>query len=220
MADTISLPVSDFKPTEIYFLLRDSIVPRPIAWVSTIDAAGNSNLAPFSFFMVCCPSPPVLGFSCGPRGDDHGVAVRVPKDTYANIRSTREFVINIVPERLMTQMMESSTDYPPGASEFAATGLIEAPCVKVKAPRVLGAPVSYECKLHDILELGANAWIMGDVVHVHVEQSVYLGTKGQERHRVDLMEDPESRPVGRLGRANYVRIREIETHLRKDGPNR
>lgn len=220
MADTISLPVSDFKPTEIYFLLRDSIVPRPIAWVSTVDTDGNANLAPFSFFNVCCPSPPVLGFSCGPRGDDHGVAVRVPKDTYTNIRNTREFVINIVPERLMTQMMESSTDYPPGTSEFAATGLAEAPCVKVKAPRVLGAPVAYECTLHDVLELGANSWIMGDVVHVHIDKSVYQGTKGQERHRIDPMEDIGTRPVGRLGRANYVRIREIETHLRKDGPNR
>jgi flavin reductase (DIM6/NTAB) family NADH-FMN oxidoreductase RutF len=220
MSKTISLPVSDFKPTEIYFLLRDSVMPRPIAWVSTVDAQGVSNLAPFSFFNVCCPSPPVLGFSCGPRGDNHNQGSATPKDTLANIRATREFVVNIVPERLLHEMVESAADYAPGASEFAGAGLTEVASTVVKAPRVAGAPVAYECKLHDILELGKNVWIMGDVVHVHIDESVYLGTKGDERHRIDVLADVVTRPVGRLGRANYVRLREIETHLRKDGPNR
>lgn len=92
---TVSLPAADLKPGEMYFLLRDSIIPRPIAWVSTRSTAGASNVAPFSFFNVCCPSPPVLGFSCGPRGDNHDDANRTLKDTERNIRDTGEFVINL-----------------------------------------------------------------------------------------------------------------------------
>jgi len=215
---TVSLSPTDLKPTEMYFLLRDSIMPRPIAWVSTISARGETNLAPFSFFNVCCPVPPVLGFSCGPRGDDHGSGW-VPKDTYLNIKETGEFVINIVPESLTDPMVECSTDYPHGVSEFEKTGLTEAPSTLVRPPRVLGAPVAYECKLHDMLHLGKNAWIMGDVVHIHVDPAVYVGGKGGLDHRIDLLEKIETRPVGRLGRANYVRLREIDTHLRKEGPN-
>lgn len=219
MNRSISLAVGEFEPTEMYFLLRDSVMPRPIAWVASIDREGRTNLAPFSFFNVCCPSPPVLGFSCGPRGDNHNAGASLVKDTLANIRANREFVVNIVPERLMDPMVESAADYPPGVSEFAAAGLTESASTLVRPPRVLGAPVAYECKLHDILDLGKNSWVMGDVVHVHIDESVYVGTKGAQRHRVDLLKDVAQRPVGRLGRANYVRLREIETRLRKDGPN-
>jgi flavin reductase (DIM6/NTAB) family NADH-FMN oxidoreductase RutF len=218
-APTISLPAADFQPSEMYFLLRDSILPRPIAWVSTISAAGATNIAPFSFFNVCCPDPPVLGFSCGPRGDNHNDANRVPKDTLANIRANREFVVNLSPEWLMDQMVKSAEDLPPGQSEFAHAGLTEAASTVVRPPRVTGTPVAYECKLYDIIDIGANKWIMGTVVHVHIDASVYTGERDGKRHRVDLLKHVEQRPVGRLGRANYVRLREIETRLRKDGPN-
>lgn len=216
---TVSLPAADFKPGEMYFLLRDSIIPRPIAWVSTISEAGETNVAPFSFFNVCCPSPPVLGFACGPRGDNHNDPRRILKDTETNIRANREFVVNISPEGLMDAMVRSSEDLPHGASEFAHTGMIEAPSTVVKPPRVAGTPVAYECRLYDIIEIGANHWIMGTVVHVHIDESVYVGERDGRRHRVDLLADTATRPVGRLGRAHYVRLREIETRLRKDGPN-
>lgn len=215
---SVALAPEDFAPAEMYFLLRDTVMPRPIAWVSSMSAKGETNLAPFSFFNVCCPVPPVLGFSCGPRGDNHA-GERVPKDTYMNIRETREFVVNIVPEKLTEPMMQSSADYPHGQSEFAAAGLTELPSTVVKPPRVQGVPVAYECKLYDIVDIGKNVWIMGSVVHVHIDPSVYVGDKGGMRHRVDLLKDVEMRPLGRLGRANYVRLREIDTHLRKDGPN-
>ena len=116
--------------------------------MSTISAAGETNLAPFSFFNVCSPSPPVLGFSCGPKGDNHNEAARMEKDTERNIRATSEFVVNITPESL-----------------------------------------------------------------------IKVGTRQGRRHGVDLLSQIETRPVGRLGRANYVRLREIETRLRRDGPN-
>lgn len=215
---TISLSTTEFQPTEMYFLLRDSIVPRPIAWVSTISSEGVSNIAPFSFFNVVSPYPPVLGFSCGPRGDNHA-GLWVPKDTYTNIVANREFVINIVPEHLMDEMVKTAADLAPGDSEFDYAGLIEAPSMLVQPPRVARAPVSYECKLYDIVDAGANKWIMGSVQHVHIDEAVYVGRKGEQNHRIDLLQELATRPVGRLGRANYVRLREVETRLRRDGPN-
>jgi flavin reductase (DIM6/NTAB) family NADH-FMN oxidoreductase RutF len=219
MSDTVSLPASDFKPGEMYFLLRDSVMPRPIAWVSTVDELGRTNLAPFSFFNVCSPSPPVLGFSCGPQGDDHAVAHRVQKDTERNIRATGEFVINVSPECLADAVVATSAVLPHGQSEFAYAALAEVASTMVKPPRVSGTPVAYECRLLDIVQLGANHWIMGTVVHVHIDRSVYVGEKDGRRHRVDLLKQLDTRPLGRLGRAHYVRLREIETRLRKDGPN-
>jgi flavin reductase (DIM6/NTAB) family NADH-FMN oxidoreductase RutF len=217
--ETLALPVEDFTPGEMYFLLRDSILPRPIAWVSTVDEAGVSNLAPFSFFNVCCPSPPVLGFSCGPRGDDHGSAKHEVKDTMHNIRSTGEFVVNVSPEGLFEPMVDSAQPLPPGVSEFEALGIASAPSDIVKPPRVLHSPISFECKLRDILPLGANQWIMGDVVRIHIQKAVYRGEREGKRHRVDLLEDPATRPVGRLGRAFYSRLSDVMLRQRKGGPN-
>jgi flavin reductase (DIM6/NTAB) family NADH-FMN oxidoreductase RutF len=215
---TIALSAADFQPTEMYFLLRDSIVPRPIAWVSTISSEGESNIAPFSFFNVVSPYPPVLGFSCGPRGDNHA-GQWIPKDTYVNIRANGEFVINIVPESLMDQMVQTATDLAPGESEFQYANLLEAASDTIKPPRVARAPVAYECKLFDIVDAGANKWIMGSVQRVHIDESVYVGRKGEQNHRVDLLQQVETRPVGRLGRANYVRLSDVETRMRRDGPN-
>jgi len=217
---SISFPASDLEPGEMYLLLRDSVLPRPIAWVSTVDEAGVANLAPFSFFNVCSPSPPVLGFSCGPRGDNHNDINRLVKDTEQNIRAVGEFVVNVAPEALMDAMIRSADSLPHGQSEFAHAGLSEAASTIVGPPRVAGTPVAYECRLRQIVELGANHWIMGTVVHVHIDPSVYIGTADGKRHRVDLLAHQETRPIGRLGRANYVRLRDIETRLRRDGPNR
>jgi flavin reductase (DIM6/NTAB) family NADH-FMN oxidoreductase RutF len=215
---TLSLPVSDFTASEMYILLRDSVMPRPIAWVSTIGDTGVTNVAPFSFFNVCSPSPPVLGFSCGPRGDNHDDRLRVDKDTERNIRASREFVVNVSPESLFDEMVRTSEFLPYGESEFAHTGLSEAPSTIVRPPRVAGTPLAYECRLLDIVELGTNHWIMGTVVHVHIDPSVYLGDQNGQRHRVDLLRQAGTRPVGRLGRANYVRLGTIETRQRKDRP--
>ena len=216
---TISFPATELGPAELYLLLRDSVLPRPIAWVSTLSAAGVANLAPFSFFNVCSPSPPVLGFSCGPRGDNHDDVNRELKDTELNIRALGQFVVNVAPEALMNQMIRSADSLPHGQSEFAHAGLSEAPSTVVTPPRVAGAPVAYECKLLQIVDLGTNHWIMGTVVHVHVGRSVYLGAVDGKRHRLDLLAHEETRPIGRLGRALYVRLRQIEKHARRDGPN-
>jgi flavin reductase (DIM6/NTAB) family NADH-FMN oxidoreductase RutF len=215
---SISVEASALGPSEMYVFLRDSIVPRPIAWVSTVNGEGVTNLAPFSFFNVVSPYPAVLGFSCGPRGDDHNAATQLPKDTLMNIRASGEFVVNLAPARLMEQMMRSSDPLAHGESEFAHTGLVAVASTKVRPPRVAGVPVAFECRVYDILEVGVNAWIMGTVVQLHVDPAAYVGPRGEHKHRIDVLARPEIRPVGRLDRANYVQIREIETHLRIDGP--
>ncbi len=216
---TVSLDVSDFNASEMYFLLRDSIIPRPIAWVSTINREGVANIAPYSFFNVCSPSPPVLGFSCGPRGDNHQDGTRREKDTLINIRDNRQFVVNLSPEVLMDEMVASAADLPHGESEFDFAGIAQVPSSLVKPPRVAVTPVAFECELLDILDLGANHWVMGKVIHVHIQEKVYRGEREGKRHRVDVLEDLSTRPLGRLGRAFYARLRDIETRMRRDGPN-
>jgi flavin reductase (DIM6/NTAB) family NADH-FMN oxidoreductase RutF len=212
---SISIPAAQFSTDQMYFLLRDSILPRPVGWVSSIDALGNTNLAPFSFFNVVSPNPAVLGFSCGPRGEDRSGAPIVLKDTLANIRATKEFVVNVSPEKWLVEMVRSSDPLPPGKSEFDHIGLTPAPSTTIKPPRIAGVPVAYECVLFDIIEVGQNAWVMGTVQHVHIDEAVYHGDK-----RVDLLKDPGTRPIGRLGRAFYSRIRDEEIVTRNDGGQR
>ena len=217
--DTKTIAASELSSDDMYLLLRDAVMPRPIAWVSTIDPEGRTNLAPYSFFNVVSPNPPVLGFSVGPKkgqgGDPDADYER--KDTLINIRETGDFVVNICPERLMDEMVRSSDPLPRGQSEFAHAHLVEIPSSTVRSPRVRGATVAFECTTYDILDVGRSAWVMGLVRMAHVDTAAYLRTKGPNLHRIDVLKDLELRPVGRLGRANYVRIREVETHLRKDG---
>ena len=212
-----AIPAAELNADDMYLLLRDAVMPRPIAWVSTIDGQGRSNLAPYSFFNVVSPNPPVLGFSVGPRNERRGTGDFELKDTLVNIRETGDFVVNICPERLMEQMVRTSDPLPPGRSEFAHTNLVEVASTIVRSPRVDGAVVAFECTTYDIVDVGKSAWVMGLVRMAHVDDAAYVGTKGDNAHRIDVLKELELRPVGRLGRANYVRIREIETYLRKDG---
>jgi flavin reductase (DIM6/NTAB) family NADH-FMN oxidoreductase RutF len=214
---TRSIPAVDLNVDDMYLLLRDAVMPRPIAWVSTIDGAGRSNLAPYSFFNVVSPNPPVLGFSVGPRNERRDTDEFELKDTLINIRETGDFVVNICPERLMEQMVRTSDPLPHGRSEFAHTKLPEVASTMVRSPRVEGAVVAFECTTYDIVYIGKSAWVMGLVKMAHVDDAAYVGTKGNNAHRIDVLKELELRPVGRLGRANYLRIREVETYVRKDG---
>mgnify|MGYP000906844329 FL=1 len=218
--ESISLSPDDFTADEMYFVLRDAIIPRPIAWVSSIDAQGNTNIAPFSFFNVCSPTPPVLGFSCGPRGEDRSSDGWALKDTWANIRATREFVINLVPESMADEMVRTSDPLPSGASEFQHAGLTPVASTRVKPPRVAGVPVAYECVLREGIALGRSTWVMGDVVQVHIDGRCYAGEKRGFKHRVDVLSQTDMRPYARLGSNFYARLREIETLQRRDGGQR
>jgi flavin reductase (DIM6/NTAB) family NADH-FMN oxidoreductase RutF len=184
-----------------------------------VSVAGVHNLAPFSFFNVCCPSPPVMGFSCGPRGDNHNLEAIVSKDTLQNIRDTGEFVINISPEGLFEPMVDSAQDLPPDISEFDALGIESFPCDLIKPRRVVKTPVAFECRVKDILPLGKNHWVMGDVVKVHILEQVYQGERDGKRHRVDLLKESAMRPLGRLGRAFYCKLTDVMLRTRIDGPN-
>jgi flavin reductase (DIM6/NTAB) family NADH-FMN oxidoreductase RutF len=190
-------------PAAMYKLLIGSVVPRPIAWVSSVDAVGVRNLAPFSYFMAITHDPPTIAFSCGPRGaDTAGGAGR--KDTLANVEATGEFVVNVVDDALAEAMNLSSGDYPPEVDEFAQAGVAAAPSVVVRAPRVAMAPVSMECRLAQVIPVGRlpHHLIVGEIVHLHVRDDVYDAATGRlDMHRL--------RPVGRLAGHLYTHVHDI-----------
>jgi flavin reductase (DIM6/NTAB) family NADH-FMN oxidoreductase RutF len=181
--------------TSVYKLLISSVVPRPIAWVSSVDGAGVRNLAPFSYFMAITDEPPTIAFSCSPRAGDL-------KDTLRNVETTGAFVVNIVDDERAEQMNLSSGDYPPETDEFTVTGLTPAPSVVVKAPRVAEAPINMECTVVRILPVGKAHLVLGQVVQWHVRDDVYDAATGRlDMHRL--------RPVGRLTGNLYSHIHDI-----------
>ncbi len=183
----------------LYKILIGSILPRPIAWVSTRSPEGINNLAPFSFFNVFSVKPPILGFAPGfKRPDDAGV--RPPKDTLRNVLDTGEFVVNLVSYPLANQMNQSSGDYPEDVSEFDAVGLTPAPCRIVQAPRVAECLISMECKLYKRVELGEGNLILGEILFIHMDENV-LRHDGE----IDL---EVLQPIGRLGGDGYSTVKD------------
>jgi len=180
---------------EIERLLVGVIVPRPIAFVSTISLDGVANLAPFSFFTAVCPKPPVVCFCNSIRPRDGS-----KKDTLRNVEATGEFVINVVSEEFAQQMVACSGDYPPDVSEFDISGLTPIPSDLVKPPRVKESHVQMECRLLQVVtvstEPGGGSLVMGEVLRFHVDDSVL------KEGRVDT---DRLRPIGRMGGIDYVR---------------
>jgi len=166
-----------------YKILTNVVVPRPIAWVTTLNPSGLVNLAPFSFFNALGSDPLYVALSIGER------ASRAPKDTAGNIRSSRDFVVNMVTEDLLAAMNLSAADFPPDISEVEATGLHVAPSVKIKAPRLAAAQVSLECTLYQSHALGSNTLVIGEVVMFHVADALL----GPRLHIQNFA------PIGRLG---------------------
>ena len=188
----------------MYKLLIGSVVPRPIAWVSSVDAAGVRNLAPFSYFMAITHEPPTIAFSAGPRGAEIGGGVRGKKDTLHNVEVTHEFVVNIVDDALAEAMNVTSGDYAAEVDEFTQAGLVAAPSVKVKPPRVAAAPVSMECRLAQVIPVGRlpHHLIVGEIVQMHVRDDVYDPASGRlDVHRL--------KPVGRLAGHLYTHVHDI-----------
>lgn len=171
-----------------------AIVPRPIAFVSTVDKEGNRNLAPFSFFNGVCPKPPVVLFSTGIRKDGSH------KDTLNNVESTKEFVVNIVSEDFAEQMNIASTDFPPGVDEFLQAGLTPIPSDMVNPPRMKESRISMECKLVTIVRIGegpgGGCTVFGEVLRFHIADDLF----------VNFRIDPEKlRAIGRMGGPTYTR---------------
>jgi flavin reductase (DIM6/NTAB) family NADH-FMN oxidoreductase RutF len=185
---------TDFDPAQMparrfYRLLTSVVVPRPIAWVSTVSADGVDNLAPHSFYTVACVDPPVLQFTSVGR-----------KDSLRNIEATGEFVVNLAPEPLFEQVNATGTDFPHGASEFEAVGLTSEPSTRVAPPRVADSPVALECVLLATTSFGDSVVVFGRVVHAAVRSDVLDGTH-PEIERL--------RPLSRLGRNEWSRLGEV-----------
>lgn len=181
------------SPGDFYRFMISAIVPRPIAFVSTISRAGSTNLAPFSYFVALTNRPPLLGVSINRRGE--GL-----KDTVRNIRETGEFVVNTVHEPLLERMVHTSGDWSQDVSEFDLTGLTPIPSQRVRAPRVAESPIQMECTLHRELDLGDATFIIGEIVLAHVSDLVLT------EERVDI---EKLRPVGRLGGDAYTVVRDV-----------
>jgi flavin reductase (DIM6/NTAB) family NADH-FMN oxidoreductase RutF len=143
---------SDISHSELYSIMINSVVPRPIAWVSTMSASGELNLAPFSFFNAVCADPPLLAFAPGLRPSKQQSTLGVAKDTLRNVREIGEFVVNTVTYELREAMNLTSGDYDPSVNEFDLAKITKEPSKIVRPPRVAESPVSFECKLHQILD--------------------------------------------------------------------
>jgi flavin reductase (DIM6/NTAB) family NADH-FMN oxidoreductase RutF len=184
---------------ETYKLLIGCVVPRPIAWVSTVDLAGARNLAPFSFFNAIGSNPPAISISVS-----YVDGIDERKDTLRNISDTGEFVVNIVDEDLAQAMNATSASYPPSVDEFAIAGLAAVPCVTVRPARVAGAPVSLECKLFTLVPVGAGpgsaTLAIGVIQMIHVRADII-----NAHHYIDIT---KLRPIARLAGASYAYVHE------------
>jgi len=186
---------AEFELSQIYKLMTGSIVPRAIAWVSSISSDGTRNLAPFSYFTAVSASPPLVLFCPGARGTDDG-----QKDTYHNVKATGEFVINFVNAANAEAMNITAVEAPPEVDEFQRAGLtpIASKCVSV--PRVKESPIHFECKLHQIVDAGEGHIVIGEVVYMHFDEAIF-----KEGNYIDV---PALNPVARLAGPNYAYLGE------------
>jgi flavin reductase (DIM6/NTAB) family NADH-FMN oxidoreductase RutF len=186
----------DLSPHDRYKLLCGIVIPRPIALVTTLDANGVVNAAPFSFFNVFSEDPPLVVLGLQHKAD------RSPKDTTRNVRRDGEFVVNMVDEALASAMNDCAVDFPSGESEVSAVGLATNPSVDVRVPRLAAAPFALECKRNVSLVFGpGRELLVGEVLRIHARD----GLVDTENVYVDLA---AYRPIGRLFGNLYTYQRE------------
>ncbi|SFN24072.1 NADH-FMN oxidoreductase RutF, flavin reductase (DIM6/NTAB) family [Bradyrhizobium sp. Rc3b] len=184
---------SDLTPRERYKVLTSFILPRPIAWVTSIGPTGVVNAAPFSFFNAFCEDPPLCMFAANrkPNGQD--------KDTFLNIQRTGEFVVNIADEPLAKAMHESSGDFPPEIGEPDHLGLKLAPSTSIAVPRLADTPWAMECKLWKLIDVNDDRrLIMGEGIHFHIRDELW----DDEAMRVHM---DRYHPIGRMFADRYCR---------------
>ncbi|MDX8345148.1 flavin reductase family protein [Rossellomorea sp. YZS02] len=190
----------DIKPETLewqsaYKLMIGSILPRPIAFVSSLDKEGNANLAPYSFFTAICADPMLLCFSPMRRGKDGS-----KKDTLENIESTKEFVINIVSEEFVEEMNNCAIEFDRGIDEFEQVGLTKKESITVQPPGVSESKVQLECVLHEVLHFGdhpgAGSLVIGKVECVRINDELYYDGK---------IDSEKLKPVGRLAGQMYTK---------------
>ena len=195
MSDQVAFDPDKLTPQQQYKLMSGTIIPRPIALVTTIGPEGQTNAAPFSLFNMVGVDPPMLMFSLTPRAGQ-------VKDTGRNIERVPEFVVHIVDETVKEKMNICSADFPHGESEIDFAGFHTAPSVKVRPPRLIECPAAFECKLIEIVKVGRrpNMIIIGEVVMMHYREDIV----DVERTYVDA---ERLAPIGRLeGAGMYTRV--------------
>lgn len=180
-----------------YKLVTGLVVPRPIAWVTTLAPGGTVNLAPFSAFTFVSNSPPMVGINVGRKAG-------VLKDTGNNIHATGEFVVNIADESMLAAVHESAVEHAPDVSEVELLGLATAPCLAIATPRLADVPASLECRFHRAVAFGnsGSEFIVGEVLHFHLRDGLV------ENGKVDTR---RLRPICRIAGPNYAKLGEIVT---------
>ncbi|GHF40501.1 flavin reductase (DIM6/NTAB) family NADH-FMN oxidoreductase RutF [Deinococcus metalli] len=199
-ADHLHFDLTTLPQAARYKLVTGIVVPRPIAWVSTLDAAGHVNLAPYSFFNVMGSDPPVVAFAPGDRSDG------TPKDTARNIPPGGEFTVNLVSRELAEAMNATATDFPAHLGEPQQLGIPLEPGVSVRTPRVQGSPAALECREVQTVVIGATRIILGEVIGVSVRADAVLdaGKHYLDTAALDL--------IGRMGgRGGYATTRDAFT---------
>jgi flavin reductase (DIM6/NTAB) family NADH-FMN oxidoreductase RutF len=199
------------KPEEMsikdnYKLIIGSVLPRPIALVSTLSVDGVPNLAPFSFFTGLTSKPATIGFAPALKGKEGE-----KKDTLANVESSKEFVVNIVTESISAQMIKTASDVAPDVDEFKMAGLTAIDSEIVKPPRVKESPINLECKLYQVVYIGdgtagSGAFVIGEIVAYHIDDALYSEGK---------IDTALLKPVGRLAGQDYTTLGRLFTMERK-----
>lgn len=194
----VVLDPSELDAIDGYKLLIGLVVPRPIAWVGTLDTDGRPNLAPYSFFNGVAATPPHIMFSTIGRGASAG------KDTLINVRETGEFSVNFVSEDVAEAMNVTSGNYPPDVNEFEVAGVTAGEGEVITAPLVRESKASFECRLVDIVHVGQLPMpgniVIGQVLRFHIREDLLDGTR-VDQHSLEA--------VGRMGGPHYTRTRDI-----------
>lgn len=185
----------NISPKTAYKLLSSTILPRPIAFVTSLNSDGQANAAPFSFFNAMGSEPPVIVIGFTPQADGS------QKDTPNNILMTKEFVVNLVDEPLAAQMNICAATLPSDVDEIALAELETTPSFEIAPPRLTAAPVSLECRYYDDMKLsGGGRIIVGEVIHFHIKDEVISNT---DPLRIDV---DKLSPISRLSGSKYGRI--------------
>ncbi len=190
-------PASDLNPEQTYRLMSGIIVPRPIAWISSVNAHGVVNLAPFSCYTFVSNQPPMIGVNIGRKAGER-------KDTGRNIMENGHFVVNIADETLLDPLHESAHEHPPEVSEAELLGLEVLSGTVIATPRLAAAPISLECRLHSVTPFGNTGaeFYVGEVVMFHIREGLMQDGK---------IDTGKLRPICRIGGPNYASLGEIIT---------
>lgn len=193
----MTIDPKDHDYSDIYKLMIGSIVPRPIAFISTLSKNGVPNLAPFSFFNGVCSNPPTILFSTVVKKDG------TRKDTLNNVEAMREFVVNIVSEDFAEKMNITSADFPPEVDEFIESGLSPIPSELVKPPRVKESRISMECRLTQIVRIGdgpgGGCTVFGEIIRFHIADELF------DNFRID---PDKLQAIARMGGPTYSRTKD------------